>query len=243
MQALATLGRTSFIQAVTSNAPTSVGPVTGEAKIRATSFTRSRQLRQLRIVISVERRTLWVVRNQDTLLTAPAAIATGDTLVYLGHSWIFNAPWGQRTVVDKKIQPVWTAPDWHYAEVAKAHGFGLRTLTERTVVRLRDGLRLAARGRRVGILEVDGRFTPLPLSEEIVFDSILYIPPVSSVHREMDGVLGHFSLEIGDGFLLHGTPDQSAIGRAVTHGCFRLRDADIAWLYRRIPLGTPVFVY
>jgi lipoprotein-anchoring transpeptidase ErfK/SrfK len=33
------------------------------------------------------------------------------------------------------------------------------------------------------------------------------------------------------------------VGRAVTHGCIRLADDDIAWLFRHIPVGTPVYVY
>jgi lipoprotein-anchoring transpeptidase ErfK/SrfK len=30
---------------------------------------------------------------------------------------------------------------------------------------------------------------------------------------------------------------------AATHGCVRLRDQDIEWLYENIPVGTKVYVY
>jgi lipoprotein-anchoring transpeptidase ErfK/SrfK len=41
---------------------------------------------------------------------------------------------------------------------------------------------------------------------------------------------------------LHGTNDPSSIGRAVSHGCVRMRNADIARLVRVLPLGTPVTI-
>ncbi|MFL5575974.1 MAG: L,D-transpeptidase, partial [Gemmatimonadaceae bacterium] len=40
-----------------------------------------------------------------------------------------------------------------------------------------------------------------------------------------------------------GTPDEATVGAAVTHGCVRLRDADISWLYDNVPVGTPVYIY
>jgi hypothetical protein len=45
----------------------------------------------------------------------------------------------------------------------------------------------------------------------------------------------------GDGVIgIHGTNDPSAIGHDVSHGCIRLRNADITYLAQRLPLGTPV---
>jgi lipoprotein-anchoring transpeptidase ErfK/SrfK len=29
----------------------------------------------------------------------------------------------------------------------------------------------------------------------------------------------------------------------VTHGCIRLYDEDIEWLYERVPVGTAVYIY
>jgi len=52
-----------------------------------------------------------------------------------------------------------------------------------------------------------------------------------------------FALDLGDGYMIHGTPDEKSIGRAITHGCARLGDDDIKWLYEFIPDGTPVFIY
>jgi lipoprotein-anchoring transpeptidase ErfK/SrfK len=45
----------------------------------------------------------------------------------------------------------------------------------------------------------------------------------------------------GDGVIgLHGTNDPSSIGKDVSHGCIRLRNADITTLAKILPLGTPV---
>ncbi len=45
----------------------------------------------------------------------------------------------------------------------------------------------------------------------------------------------------GDGVIgIHGTNDPSSVGRDVSHGCIRLRNADVTYLAERLPLGTPV---
>lgn len=40
----------------------------------------------------------------------------------------------------------------------------------------------------------------------------------------------------------HGTPNESLIGQAVSHGCVRMRNQDIQALYAQVELGTPVVV-
>jgi len=39
---------------------------------------------------------------------------------------------------------------------------------------------------------------------------------------------------------VHGTDTPALIGQAVSHGCVRLRNADIEYLRTRVPPGTPV---
>jgi lipoprotein-anchoring transpeptidase ErfK/SrfK len=46
--------------------------------------------------------------------------------------------------------------------------------------------------------------------------------------------------ELGDG--IHGTNEPESIGSAASHGCIRMLVPDVIALYRRAPLGTPVFV-
>lgn len=40
----------------------------------------------------------------------------------------------------------------------------------------------------------------------------------------------------------HGTPDEHLIGQAVSHGCVRMRNADVIELYERVVIGTTVVV-
>jgi L,D-transpeptidase ErfK/SrfK len=40
----------------------------------------------------------------------------------------------------------------------------------------------------------------------------------------------------------HGTPQESSIGQAISHGCVRLRNQDVVELYEKVALGTPVYV-
>lgn len=46
----------------------------------------------------------------------------------------------------------------------------------------------------------------------------------------------------GDRIAIHGTNDPSSIGAATSAGCPHASDADLRALFRRVPLGTPVFV-
>ena len=71
----------------------------------------------------------------------------------------------------------------------------------------------------------------------------MYIPPFVTQNRKVEGELGRYALDLGDGYLIHGTADPKSIGRAVTHGCIRLGDDDIEWLYRNVPRGTTVHIY
>jgi lipoprotein-anchoring transpeptidase ErfK/SrfK len=76
-----------------------------------------------------------------------------------------------------------------------------------------------------------------------VFDNTLFVPPTDTKHRQIEGELGHFRLYLGDGYQIHGTPYANSIGSSVTHGCVRLHDEDIEWLYENVPVGTKVYIY
>ena len=56
-------------------------------------------------------------------------------------------------------------------------------------------------------------------------------------------VLGTHRLNLGNGYALHGTNQPTSVGRAVSHGCVRLRNEDIETLFQLVPVGTPVFIY
>jgi hypothetical protein len=109
-------------------------------------------------------------------------------------------------------------------------------------ITLSDGRRLVVRDSLVGFMLPDG-FAPLPADEHIVFDSTLYAPPLGTKNRFVDGELGRYMLDMGSGYRLHGTPREQTIGSATTHGCVRLRDEDVQWLYDFVPVGTKVYIY
>ena len=196
------------------------------------------------IVVDIFAHQLYVIDGGDTLHTAPVATAMNATLSYGGRSWRFETPRGVRRVLSKDKDPVWVPPEWHFAEVALEHHLKLRYLERGQVVHLRDGTKLLVQGDEVGVIERGSKeFQPLVLDEHIVFDNTLFIPPVGPKHRSIQGELGHFRLALGDGYQLHGTPYTNSIGAAVTHGCVRLRDDDIEWLYENVPVGTKVYLY
>ena len=97
--------------------------------------------------------------------------------------------------------------------------------------------------RAVGVVDQDGMFQLLPDDEHIVFDSTLFVPPFGTMNRRVPGALGEYALNLGNGYLLHGTPYLESLGRAATHGCIRLGDEEIRWLYFNVPKGTPVYIY
>jgi L,D-transpeptidase YbiS len=41
---------------------------------------------------------------------------------------------------------------------------------------------------------------------------------------------------------IHGTPDSVNLGVPGSHGCIRMRNSDIADLFDRVPVGTPVLI-
>ena len=197
-----------------------------------------------RIVVSIRDRTLWVIDELgDTLRAADVATAKDDVLEYNGRTWSFKTPRGQRTVRFKQENPVWTPPDWHYAEVARDYDLKMRHVPLRGKVKLSDGAELSVRDSLMGITKPGGTWEALPLDYEVVFDGTLYIPPIGTRNRRIEGQLGKYKLDLGDGYMLHGTPHQHTVGNAVTHGCVRLRDDDIEWLYENVPVGTKVYLY
>ena len=196
-----------------------------------------------RLVISLDDRVLWVMRDSDTVRTASVGVASGLTLRVAGRQWTFRTPRGRHTVVGSKVAPVWTPPDWAYAETADRYNLALAWLSPGKPVTLRDGRSLTVRSGAVGLLDRNGVFRALPRDEHIVFDSTLYVPPLGTINRRVIGQLGPYALDLGNSYLLHGGASGDNPGLAPTHGCIRLSDEDLEWLYRNIEKGTPVYIY
>jgi L,D-transpeptidase YbiS len=55
--------------------------------------------------------------------------------------------------------------------------------------------------------------------------------------------LGAYAMDLGDGYLIHGTLYKRALGMSVTHGCVRLGDDDLDVVYHKVKVGTPVYIF
>ncbi|EKY3197395.1 L,D-transpeptidase [Cronobacter turicensis] len=64
------------------------------------------------------------------------------------------------------------------------------------------------------------------------------LPPV--VPAGPDNPMGLYALYIGRLYAIHGTNANFGIGLRVSHGCVRLRNEDIKFLFENVPVGTRV---
>ena len=207
------------------------------------AYEASKRDQNLHIAVSLDERKLFVIAGVDTVLQADIAVGSGERLVFGEQAWKFDTPRGIRTVRGKDADPKWIPPDWHYAETAREYGFEVVKLSLNKPYPISGGRKIMFQDGEAGIMHPDSGFMLLPLDEEIVFDNKLFVPPVESKNRKVQGALGKYKLDTGAGILFHGTPHQDSIGKAATHGCMRLRDADIEWLYQYVPVGTKVYIY
>jgi len=70
-----------------------------------------------------------------------------------------------------------------------------------------------------------------------------YLPPRDPEERFDPYSLGDYGLYMGDGYIIHGTLFKSLLGRRVTHGCIRLGDDDLEFVYKNARIGTRVYLF
>jgi hypothetical protein len=198
-----------------------------------------------KIMVSIEQRQLWLINNTDTLLVAPVAIGMGKDFTYNGKKFRFETPTGRRKVLSKSEAPVWTVPEWHYLERSANEDHELYYLKQDEKVMLEDSTYIEVRGKDVGRVNRFGNFWPFEPGLEIIYDNKIFVPPVTSNQRRVPDALGPFKLDMGDGYLIHGTHQYNAdsIGDAVSHGCVRMDNFDLERLYYMTDAGTPVFIF
>jgi len=197
----------------------------------------------LHLRVGLDERRLRLQDGSIVLLEATASVGRADTVRYGEREWTFSTPPGQRVVRAKEADPIWTPPDWHYAERALRYRWELVPLERGETVEMEDGSSFQVRGDRVVRVFPDGRVEPAALGGDIVVGNRLVVPPYGTADRRLRGELGPFKLDMGEGYLIHGTPRQETIGGAVTHGCIHLADAALETLFRLVPVGTPVYIY
>lgn len=199
------------------------------------------------LVISIVERRLWYKQGGEVLLTTRVATGSGKTLVKeQGASvWKFETPRGRLAVVSKETKPLWVPPDWYYVEQAHKRKLGLAHLERGKSLSSADGSIITVAGTDVIREYPDGQRKALKASDghDIIVDGKVLVPPLGTNQRRFEGVLGTHRLNMGHGYGMHGTNRPETVGRAVSHGCVRLLNEDIARLYEIVPLGTPVYIY
>jgi hypothetical protein len=136
-------------------------------------------------------------------------------------------------------------PDWHYVELARNRGLGVVRLVRDKPIAAGDGSIVTVSGNSVVRQLPDGRVQAFDAGDgrEVIVGGNVVIPPFGTTQRRYPDVLGTHRLNLGDGYALHGTNNPASIGQAVSHGCVRLRNEDIAYLYSVVEVGTPVYIY
>jgi lipoprotein-anchoring transpeptidase ErfK/SrfK len=197
------------------------------------------------ILVSLSKRRLYLVSGRDTVLSAPVAIGKGEDFEFDGKKYHFATPKGRRRIIGKETNPVWVVPEWHYFEKAVRKKLEVVRLGKDSRVELRDGSFIAVLEDQVGRVNRNGYFAPFTPGNEIIFDSKIFIPPMNSAQRKVPDALGPYKLDMGDGYLIHGTHiyNSDSIGEAVSHGCVRMNNSDLDRLYHLVEKGTPVVIF
>jgi len=173
------------------------------------------------IVVSLAERRMLYLQGNDTLYKAPVAVGSGKTVVIEGRTKRFITPRGRMSITHKELDPIWVPPDWHYIEIARKNGLGIVDMSNASPNALRG----------------------FPAGQTPIRGGKVIIPPWGSPQRAIKGVLGAAKLEMYDGYYFHGTDKPSSIGTAASHGCIRMYEHDIMWMYRNVAVGTPVYIY
>lgn len=210
-------------------------------------YKAANRARGMKILVSTEDRWLWLVQGRDTIMSVPVAVGMGEKFAYNGRNWYFDTPRGRRRVLNKVQDPVWTVPDWQYYEEASGKNLEIVHVKPGVQYDIADGYMkyIELRDGKVGWVNSNDNFYAPDGEHFIEFAGKIFIPPEGSPQRKVRGALGPFALNMGDGYLLHGTNefDEDSIGRAVSHGCVRLNNDEVSRLYSLVPAGTPVYIF
>lgn len=218
------------------------------------------------IVVSTAENRVFLRRGDKTILEAVCSTGKGTKLVEKGKTMVFQTPTGRFRIVSKEENPVWVPPDWHFIEEARKKHLKVVHLSPGEAIDvvtgaplppersegvwswLRGSDRRPARLLKVKnstVVEVseDGSERELPAGEIIRAGKAIVVPPMGVRQRRFEKVLGHYRLNIGNGYALHGTLATDQLGRSVSHGCVRLADADVEKIYKMSKVGDQVIIY
>lgn len=215
------------------------------------------------IIVSTAENKVYMRENGVQVFEALCSTGKGTTLAVDGKTLVFDTPIGKLKIKSKEENPKWVPPDWHYVEQARKNGMRVVRLganssidadTGQPATKQSEGVwgwlsggggssrTLKLKGNTV-VEESNGVDRELPPGQMIVAGDTIVIPPVGTPQRQFDKVLGHYRLNLGDGYALHGTQETDKLGQSVSHGCVRLGDADIEHLYQVAQVGDSVIIY
>jgi len=214
------------------------------------------------IIVSTAENKLYVRNGGQTVFEAICSTGKGTTLAIDGKTLIFDTPIGKLRVVGKEENPQWVPPDWHYVEQARKNAMRVVRLEPGSPVDARTGDPVHSRDEGVWswfssrssgpVLKVKGDTVvedyggsqrELPPGQMIIAGDAIVIPPINTKQRHFDKVLGHYRINLGDGYAIHGTQETDKLGQSVSHGCVRLGDQDIEKLYGMAQVGDSVIIY
>jgi L,D-transpeptidase ErfK/SrfK len=84
---------------------------------------------------------------------------------------------------------------------------------------------------------------PLWIKPDWAFIEEGYLPPKNARDRVDDFSLGDYGLYMRDGYIIHGTIFKTLLGKRVTHGCIRLGDDDLKFVYDTVPTNARVYLF
>jgi lipoprotein-anchoring transpeptidase ErfK/SrfK len=216
------------------------------------------------IMVSTAENRVYVRQNGQTIFQAVCSTGKGTTMAMDGKTLIFDTPIGKFHVKSKEENPMWVPPDWHYVEMARKNGMNVIRLNPGASIDAgsgqlvhnrdegvwswfggdnRSGSRVLKVKNNTVVEESNGSESELPPGKVILAGNTIVIPPVGTPQRRFDKVLGHYRLNLGDGYALHGTQETDKLGQSVSHGCVRLGDDDIAHLFQITNVGDEVIIY
>lgn len=216
------------------------------------------------IVVSTAENKIYLKEGGRTVFEAVCSTGKGTTMAVDGKTLVFDTPIGKFHIKSKEENPQWVPPDWHYVEQARKNGMRVVRLAPGQAIDASTGqpvrresndgvwswINSGGGGGRVLKLkgntvveESGGSEQELPPGKLIVAGDAVIIPPVDTPQRHFDKVLGHYRLNLGDGYAIHGTQETAKLGQSVSHGCVRVGDDDLARLYQIAKVGDEVIIY
>ncbi len=84
---------------------------------------------------------------------------------------------------------------------------------------------------------------PMWIKPDWAFIEEGFLPPKNDRYRVDDFSLGDYGLYMRDGYIIHGTIFKTLLGKRVTHGCIRLGDEDLKFVFDTVPINARVYLF